>query len=170
MAAMMYLSPDYIDSLPNLQESSGHFDTSDLPDDPNRLFAKWFTNAVDNGVIDARAVTVATVDTEGRPDARTVDLAFLDSNGFHFGTAADTAKVRQMEKNTGAALNFWWQPVRRAVRVRGNTRRKVDGDRFNLWCIEPDQFEFFQLAADRLNSERVAYFRDEAGEWQHREI
>lgn len=162
----MYLSPDYIDSLPREQDSHEPIDLATLPSDPNRLFAQWFTDAVDRQVVDARAVNVATVDKDGRPDARIVDLAFLDSKGFHFGTATDTAKVRHMEDTWAAALNFWWQPVRRAVRVRGSAERAVDGERFNLWRVVPEHFEFFQLSNDRLNSERIAYTLNSQGEWE----
>lgn len=167
---MMYLSPDYIDGISNTMDTHVPLDTATLPSDPNRLFAQWFTDAVDRGVLDARAVTMATVDEDGLPDARIVDLAYLDSDGFHFGTATNTAKVRQMESSWAAALNFWWQPVRRAVRVRGSAKRVVDGERFNLWSVEPEHFEFFQLSDDRLNSDRIAYSLNAQGEWERNVI
>lgn len=64
-----------------------------LPRDPNELFPQWFEEAVAHGIGDPSAVTVATVDEQGRPDARMVDIISLDEKGFHFGTAAKTAKV-----------------------------------------------------------------------------
>lgn len=168
---MMYLSPDYIDGLPNdhtshVEELTG----SALPKDPNVLFTDWFKDAVEKGVGDVRAVTCATVGEDGLPDARIVDLAFLDSDGFHFGTATQTAKVQQMKETWAVALNFWWQPVRRAVRVRGSAHRVVDGERYNLWRVEPDHFEFFQLSDDRLQASRVAYDIDELGHWDRHRI
>lgn len=170
MVSMMYLASDYIDGLRNTHESRTELDASSLPSDPYRLFADWFRDAADKGVSDVSAVTIATVDKDGLPDARIVDLAYLDSSGFHFGTATDTAKVQHLQSTWAAALNFWWQPVRRAVRVRGAAKRVVDGERFNLWCVEPEHFEFFQLADDRLNSDRIAYTRSEFGDWDRYRI
>ena len=163
---MIYLSQDYVAGLEKTQSLPGEVDFSSLPRDPNELFADWFKEAVDAGVRDATAVTVATVNEQGLPDARIVDLLHLDSDGFHFGTAKQTAKVRHLEGRWAAALNFWWQPLRRAVRVKGSAHRVVDGDRFNLWCVEPNHFEFFQLGEDRIRSDRVAYQRDDHGEWE----
>lgn len=163
---MIYLSQDYLDGLKRPHASPGKHDMSKLPADPNQLFADWFVEAVENNVGDVSAVTVATVDNDGLPDARIVDLLYLDSDGFHFGTATDTAKVRQMETSWAAALNFWWQPMRRAVRVRGTASRAVDGERFNVWRVEPEHYEFFHLWDDRMHSDRIAYERDELGEWE----
>ncbi|MDK6493460.1 MULTISPECIES: pyridoxamine 5'-phosphate oxidase family protein [Corynebacterium] len=162
---MIYLSQDYIGELPKQHISLGKFDPDNIPADPNELFATWFKEAVENEVGDPTAVTVATVDDNGQPDARVVDLLYLNSDGFHFGTATGTAKVDQLEKSWAAALNFWWQPMRRAVRIRGAASRVVDGDRFNLWRVEPNHFEFFNLWDDRSNSDRVAYVLNDHGDW-----
>lgn len=163
---MIYLSQDYVAGLEKSQSSLGEVDFTSLQRDPNVMFAEWFKEAVDAGIRDVTAVTVATVDDQGMPDARIVDLLHLDSDGFHFGTATNTAKVHQLEATWAAALNFWWQPLRRAVRVLGTAHRVVDGDRFNLWRVEPEHFEFFHLWDDRMHSDRLAYQRDEHGEWE----
>ena len=55
--------------------------------------------------------------------------------------------------------------MRRAVRIRGAASRVVDGDRFNLWRVEPNHFEFFNLWDDRSNSDRVAYVLNDHGDW-----
>ena len=162
---MMDLSREFMDRLPN-RHSLGEIDTSHLPADPNRLFAQWFIDAVERGVGDVRAVTVATVGEDGYPDARIMELMYLDSNGFHFGTGANSAKVRQMLHSEVAALNFWWQPIGRVVRVRGSAKRVVDGDRFNLWCVEPKYFEFFQLVDEGWEAERILFQLDADGEWE----
>lgn len=161
---MMYVSREFMDHLPYVHESLGKIDMSKLPADPNRLFADWFNEAVEHEVGNVRAATVATVDENGLPDARIMDLMYLDSDGFHFGTGAESAKVRQLEATMVAALNFWWQPIGRAVRVRGRAKRVVEGDRFNLWGVAPLTFEFFQFT-DRWEAERIAYKLDAGGEW-----
>ena len=163
---MVYLSRDYIGELETTQEPIAAPDLTSLPSDPNELFAKWFVEAVDAGVRDVSATSVATVDDNGRPDSRIMDMLHLDADGFHFGTGKSTAKVQQLENTWAAALTFWWQPLRRSVRVKGTAHRKVDGERFNLWCVSPEHFEFFYLWEDRLKTDRVIYQRDEGGYWE----
>ena len=162
---MVYLSQDYIGELPKTHTSVSAFDLSALPRDPNELFTQWFEEAVAQGIGDLSAVTVATVDEHGMPDARMVDIISLDEKGFHFGTSAKTAKVSQLEQVGAAAMCFWWQPLRRAVRVRGSAARDFDGERLNVWCVKPEHFEFTFLWDDRLHSDRVIYTLDEFGHW-----
>lgn len=162
----MYLSREYMDHLPYVHESLGEIDTRSLPKDPNKLFAEWFVDAANRGVGNVRAVTMATVDEDGFPDARIIDLMYLDSDGFHFGTGAQSTKVRQMLNNSVAALNFWWQPIGRAVRVRGYTVRVVDGERFNLWRVEPIKYEFFHFTERRWEAERIAFKLHEEDGWE----
>ncbi|OEY13495.1 pyridoxamine 5'-phosphate oxidase family protein [Corynebacterium sp. Marseille-P4321] len=162
---MMYVSREYMDHLPYVHESMGSLDVNNVPADPNRLFASWFDEAAQRGVGNVRAATVATVDEDGMPDARIMDLMYLDSDGFHFGTGAESAKVRQLESTLVGALNFWWQPIGRAVRVRGHAKRVVEGERFNLWCVMPKTFEFFHFT-DRWEAERIAFKLDDEGSWR----
>ena len=162
---MVYLSRDYIGELETSQAPIVAPDFTSLPRDPNELFAAWFMEAVEAGMLDVSATAVATVDKHGHPDARIMDLLHLDSDGFHFGTGKNTAKVQQLENTWAAALTFWWQPLRRSVRVKGTAHRKVDGERFNLWCVKPHHFEFFHLWEDRLKTDRVVYQRDDADFW-----
>lgn len=163
---MVYLSRDYIGELETIQEPIAAPDLTFLPGDPNELFAEWFTDAVDAGVRDVSATSVSTVDENGCPDARIMDLLHLDSDGFHFGTGKKTAKVEQLENTWAAALTFWWQPLRRAVRVRGTTSRDFGGERLNVWCVKPYHFEFTYIWDDRMHSDRVIYNIDEFGEWE----
>lgn len=163
---MIYLSQDYVAGLEKTQTSRIEVDFASLPRDPNVLFAEWFERAVDEGLRDVSAVSLATVDELGLPEVKIVDILHLDSDGFHFGTGKRTATVKQLEMSGAAALNFWWQPLRRSVRVKGTAQRKFDGERLNMWCIQPEHFEFFQLWGSRENADKLIYRRDELGDWE----
>lgn len=166
---MTYLDADYLAGLSSLTGHPPDFDTSDVPDDPFDLFAQWFRAAVDAGCDDVRAATVATVDENGVPDARVMNLMELSEVGFKFGTGAGSTKVEQLSDSPVAALNFWWQPMNRAVRVRGTARRDdATGDAFTVWCITPVRLEFFQ-AVDARTATRVEY-SFEANGWVARVI
>jgi pyridoxamine 5'-phosphate oxidase len=87
--------------------------------DPIALFESWFAEAVEKEPNDANAMTLATVDADGLPDARMVLLKDVDPHGFVFYTNTQSAKGRQLAAHPAAALVFHWKSLRRQVRVRG---------------------------------------------------
>jgi pyridoxamine 5'-phosphate oxidase len=87
--------------------------------DPIELFRQWYADAGEADIALPDAVTLATVDEEGRPDARMVLLKGFDQRGFVFYTNLGSAKARQLAANPNAALCFYWMPLRRQVRIRG---------------------------------------------------
>jgi pyridoxamine 5'-phosphate oxidase len=88
-------------------------------EDPFELFGDWLALARDKEPNDANAMSLATVDADGLPDARMVLLKDFDETGFVFYTNLGSAKGRQLATNPKAALVFHWKSVRRQVRVRG---------------------------------------------------
>ena len=68
---------------------------------------------------DINAMTLATVDKNGRPSSRTVLLKSLDERGFIFFTNYDSRKGRELAENPNAALTFFWSEQERQVCVAG---------------------------------------------------
>jgi pyridoxamine 5'-phosphate oxidase len=87
--------------------------------DPFALFADWLSSAREKEINDPNAMTLATVDADGMPDARMVLLKDFDADGFVFYTNLESAKGRQLGAAPRAALVFHWKSLRRQVRVRG---------------------------------------------------
>jgi pyridoxamine 5'-phosphate oxidase len=92
-----------------------------LPDgvDPFALFAEWLEAAKAGEPNDPHAMTLATVDADGLPDARMVLLKDVDKRGFTFFTNTESAKGLELAAHPAAALVFHWKSLRRQVRVRG---------------------------------------------------
>jgi pyridoxamine 5'-phosphate oxidase len=88
--------------------------------DPIGLFTRWLAEAVKAEPNDANAMTLATVDADGLPDARMVLLKGVDDAGFTFFTNFESAKGRELIAHPKAALVFHWKSLRRQVRVRGD--------------------------------------------------
>ena len=86
--------------------------------DPITLFQDWLQEAVDAGLKDPTAMTVATVDADG-PDARMLLLKGCDERGFVFFTNMESPKARALRTNPRAALCFYWTQLDRQVRIRG---------------------------------------------------
>ena len=95
---------------------------SDLDPDPVAQFKTWFESATEVVPL-PEAMTLATVDGDGHPDARMVLLKGCGQDGFRFFTNYDGVKAKQLETNRHAALVFFWAPVDRQVRIRGSVAR-----------------------------------------------
>lgn len=148
---MTNLSQDFLNTIPQLTGNPPAVDVDTLPDDPRELFSKWFQEAVDGGVPEPKAVTLATADAEGRPDARIVEIFTVDENGWSIATGANSSKAAQLTANPNAALNFWWQPHVRAIRVRGAAHPVPLGEGGQIWQIQPTRVEFWQSNQEREN-------------------
>lgn len=95
---------------------------ADLDPDPFVQFGRWFETATEVVAL-PEAMTLATVDGEGRPDARMVLLKGFGPEGFRFFTNYEGVKAGQLDTSAAAALVFFWAPVDRQVRIRGPVRR-----------------------------------------------
>jgi pyridoxamine 5'-phosphate oxidase len=110
---------DLLRGLPVFDRPLPAFDAESAPGEPSVLFLSWLHEAIDAGVSEPHAMTLATVDVEGRPDARVLILKDVDADGWQFATAATSAKGSQLAASPHAALSFHWREQGRQVRVRG---------------------------------------------------
>src|SRR5665213_523096 len=88
-------------------------------DDPFGLFSERLKDAETKEPNDPNAMTLATVDEEGLPNARMVLLKDFDDRGFVFYTNFESQKGQELLATQKAALVFHWKSLRRQVRVRG---------------------------------------------------
>ena len=65
------------------------------------------------------AMSVATVDADGAPDARMLLLKGCDERGFVFYTNLESAKAEALRHDPRVALCFFWSAIEKQVRVRG---------------------------------------------------
>ena len=72
---------------------------------------------------DVNAMTLATVDKNGKPSSRTVLLKSVDERGFIFFTNYDSRKGRELTENPNAALTFFWSDLERQVCVAGTVTK-----------------------------------------------
>jgi len=98
--------------------------TSDFSsaDDPLALFGQWMKDAEGAEINDPNAMSLATVDGSGLPNARMVLLKHADVEGFVFYTNLGSVKARELSEIPKAALCFHWKSLRRQVRVRGQVQ------------------------------------------------
>ena len=97
-------------------------------DEPLRLFAAWFSEARRAEPVNPEAMTLATVDADGRPNARMVLLKGFDERGFVFYSNAESNKGRELAAAPQAALTFYWKALQRQVRLRGHVEAVSDAE------------------------------------------
>lgn len=95
-------------------------------DDPIKIARNWLAEAEKSEPNDANAMTLATVDAEGMPNARMVLLKDIEDNGFVFYTNFGSQKSAELDSSKKAALVIHWKSLRRQIRVRGMVER-VEG-------------------------------------------
>lgn len=96
---------------------------AELHPDPFEQFATWFSTAVNSGLPDANAISLATVSSEGKPSARIVLLKGFDSRGFVFFTNYESGKGHELEANPEAAFVAYWGSLERQIRVTGRVEK-----------------------------------------------
>ena len=118
-------------------------------EDPFVLFAAWLEQATASEPRDPTAMTLATVDADGMPDARMVLLKGVDSRGFVFFTNMDSQKGRELDAQPKAALVFHWKSLNKQVRVRGPVERVSDADADAYFATRPKQAQIGAWASQQ---------------------
>ncbi len=114
--------------------TSGDFTEAD---EPLRLFAAWLADATRSEPADPTAMTLATVDSDGLPNARMVLLKGFDEQGFVFYTNLDSQKGRELDATPKGALVFHWKSLSRQVRLRGPLERIEDQEADAYFVTRP---------------------------------
>ncbi len=119
---------------------------SDVDRDPLIQFQRWFDQAIEAGLIEPNAMTLATAAPDGKPSARMVLLKGVDNGGFVFFTNYESRKGVELAANPWAALVFYWPELERQVRIEGRVERitpeesdayftsRPNGSRIGAWA------------------------------------
>ncbi|BAN24023.1 pyridoxamine 5'-phosphate oxidase [Caballeronia insecticola] len=152
--------------------SRGALDTADVDPNPFRQFETWFAQALDAKLPEPNAMTLATVDREGRPSARIVLIKGIDERGFVFFTNYESRKGREIAANPAASLLFHWIELERQVRIEGRVEQTSTeesdayyasrplGSRIGAWASDQSQPLESREALEAREREMSARFGD----------
>ncbi|MBV8106081.1 MAG: pyridoxamine 5'-phosphate oxidase [Hyphomicrobiales bacterium] len=106
-------------------------------DDPIALFELWLEEAAATEINDPEAMTLATVDEDGLPDARMILCKGVGPDGLVFYTNVESAKGRELAARPKAAALFHWKSLRRQARFRGPVTEVSDAEADAYFATRP---------------------------------
>lgn len=120
-----------------IEYGTRQFDVEELTEEPLELFRRWFSEAVDSGWQEPNGACLCTNDPEGGPDGRIVLLKGYDAEGFSFFTNFKSKKGEQLAVDPRGCMVFWWQPLRRQVRIRGMVQAVSEEESSEYFASRP---------------------------------
>ena len=105
--------------VPALSGEYPEFNTQDVSNDPIKTFYNWFEHAVDSEVLEPSTFVFSTVNSEGVPSSRIVNLRDMTTELFIIGSNSESRKGEDMNNNPNVAMTFYWPEVGRQVRIVG---------------------------------------------------
>jgi pyridoxamine 5'-phosphate oxidase len=111
-----------------LSEMRKNYDQGSLEErnalaNPLDQFTAWLNQAVESGITEPNAMTLATVSEQGRPSTRVVLIKGYDEGGIVWFTNYESRKGKELSHNPFAALQFHWVELERVVRIEGRVEK-----------------------------------------------
>ncbi len=101
----------------------GSLSEEDVKANPIDQFHIWFDQAQHAELPEPNAMTVASVDANGKPSARVVLIKEVTQDGFVFFTNYESRKGQALTANPHAALLFFWPELERQIRIEGSVTK-----------------------------------------------
>lgn len=136
----------------------GKLSRESLLDNPFAQFKRWMEQAIEADIQDPTAMSVATVNAEGKPWQRMVLLKDFDERGFVFYTNLGSRKATEIEGNAQVSLHFPWLQLDRQVIVGGRAERLSTTDVMKYFLSRPKGSQLAAWASkqsSRLNSRQA---------------
>jgi pyridoxamine 5'-phosphate oxidase len=133
-----------------------------VKDDPFALFHAWFADAKKSEPNDHDAMSLASVDGDGRPNVRMVLLKSADDGTFVFYTNYESAKGVELIGQPHAALCFHWKSLGKQIRVRGTVEKTSAAESDAYFATRPkdSQIGCWASAQSRPVATRFAFEKE----------
>jgi pyridoxamine 5'-phosphate oxidase len=101
---------------------------------PIKKFELWWEKAVSKSPLKQKsAVCVSTINPDGFPEGRFVDLKEVNEDGFVFCTYLDSNKGRDIKQNPKISLTIWWDHLGYQVRIVGTAKEIAKSMASKYW-------------------------------------
>ncbi len=126
-------------------------DETIMEKNPFLQFEKWMSEVIAGNVIEPNAMTISTVDANGKPSSRIVLLRGLTEKGFVFFTNYESKKATDLSLNPFVALNFFWPALERQVRVEGKVSKISYEESLAYFQSRPKESQISAWASPQSN-------------------
>ena len=136
----------------------GKLTRESLSASPFDQFKLWMEQAIEAGIQDPTAMSVATVSAEGKPWQRMVLLKDFDQRGFVFYTNLGSRKAKEIDANAQVSLHCPWLQLDRQVIVGGRAERLSTVDVMKYFLSRPKGSQLAAWASkqsSRINSRQA---------------
>jgi len=127
----------------------GTLSRENLRSNPFEQFSLWMDQALEAEIVDPTAMSVATVDTQGKPWQRMVLLKGFDERGFVFYTNLGSRKVADIMSNPQVSLQFPWLQLDRQVIVGGKAEPLSDNETSDYFKSRPISSQLAAWASEQ---------------------
>ncbi len=93
-------------------------------DNPFDLCRFWLKEAEASEPVDANAIALSSVDSDGLPNVRIVLLKSIEKDAFVFYTNYESRKGIEIIQSGKAAFVLYWKSLYRQIRVRGYVEKE----------------------------------------------
>lgn len=122
---------------------------SELSSEPLDFFKTWLSEAVSQGVPEANAVCLCTLGENEYPDGRMVLIKEVSPQGLIFYTNYESRKGRQLAQVPKASMIFWWEPLKRQVRLTGTVKQISSEHSDAYFASRPRESQLGAWASDQ---------------------
>jgi pyridoxamine 5'-phosphate oxidase len=138
-------------------------------ENPFEKFNTWWKSALTNSPLNQKsAVCISTIDSQGFPSGRFVDLKAVNELGFIFCTYLNSAKGEQLKENSKIALTLWWDHVGYQVRVLGVAEPINENEAVAYWKTRKKEAQLtttaFEQSKPLANEEELQFRIEEISE------
>jgi len=129
------------------REYSGGLQRENLSEDPFQQFERWMKEALEFGIHDPTAMTIATVSADGQPSQRIVLLKHFDHEGLVFYTNYGSRKAKELSNNPKISLHFPWHGMDRQVKVCAEATKVSVAESLKYFSSRPKDSQIAALAS-----------------------
>jgi len=149
---------------------------NEVPDEPIKLFDKWFSEIKSSTSLEVNAMTLSTIDNEGYPKGRVVLLKHYSDEGFIFFTNYNSEKSISIKNNNKVSISFFWEDQERQVIIKGFAKKTSEEISSNYFNSRPKGSKLGALVSENqsavIKSKKVLIdkFNELKDEYKNKEI
>jgi len=121
----------------------------DVAADPIVQFSSWLDEAIKAEIPEPTAMSVATVDANGKPSSRIVLLKQVDADGFAWFTNYLSRKGQDIAQRPYVALLFHWVELERQVRIEGKIEHVSAAESDSYFARRPLLSQLSAIASEQ---------------------